>query len=330
MKNIINRKENGITLIALVITIIVLLILAGVAIAMLSGENGILKKAAEAKTETERAQKEEETILKDMELTTYFATNNMKYKYSNGYITGFTIDGSSVEETVEKFEDDLKPLGYSVTSKYEYNMIKDIGEDIAIEDAEKNTTHIATGMLVSNKDGNAVARTIVFGDTNCDGEVNSLDKSLWSWYSKMKSNLSNTMKVAMDVNCDGKINETDMEMTFLNIQEGNKYIYQNQYASNPNNIVENAESCLKYKYIIGIQENNIFDLEHNVGTDIYNFKVKTTETIKVEQFLNSLPTDGKIKRNGQDLATTEDVQNGDDVVYVFNEKEIFIGKIVIE
>ena len=39
MKKLINKNEKGITLIALVITIIVLLILAGVAISMLSGEN---------------------------------------------------------------------------------------------------------------------------------------------------------------------------------------------------------------------------------------------------------------------------------------------------
>ena len=38
-----NRQEKGITLIALVITIIVLLILAGISIAILMGENGILK-----------------------------------------------------------------------------------------------------------------------------------------------------------------------------------------------------------------------------------------------------------------------------------------------
>ena len=43
------KKNNGITLIALVITIIVLLILAGVSIAMLGGTNGILGKASEAK-----------------------------------------------------------------------------------------------------------------------------------------------------------------------------------------------------------------------------------------------------------------------------------------
>ena len=40
-----NKSRKGITLIALVITIIVLLILAAVSIAMLSGDNSILKRA---------------------------------------------------------------------------------------------------------------------------------------------------------------------------------------------------------------------------------------------------------------------------------------------
>ena len=51
------KKENfkGITLIALVITIIVLLILAGVSISMLTGDNGILSQATNAKEQTEKA-----------------------------------------------------------------------------------------------------------------------------------------------------------------------------------------------------------------------------------------------------------------------------------
>ncbi len=57
------KKERGITLIALVITIIVLLILAGVSIAMLTGDNGILTKATEAKRETEIAEEEEKVRL---------------------------------------------------------------------------------------------------------------------------------------------------------------------------------------------------------------------------------------------------------------------------
>ena len=52
-------KEKGITLIALVITIIVLLILAGVSISMLTGDNGILTQAQRAKEMTEAASEEE-------------------------------------------------------------------------------------------------------------------------------------------------------------------------------------------------------------------------------------------------------------------------------
>ena len=61
------QKTNGITLIALVITIIVLLILAGVSIAMLTGENGILTQAQKAKNETENAARQEEMDLAELE-----------------------------------------------------------------------------------------------------------------------------------------------------------------------------------------------------------------------------------------------------------------------
>ena len=49
-------NNKGITLIALVITIIVLLILAGVSIAMLTGQNGILTQASNAKSDTAKAE----------------------------------------------------------------------------------------------------------------------------------------------------------------------------------------------------------------------------------------------------------------------------------
>ena len=64
-KAIINQKETqkGITLIALVITIIVLLILAGVSIAMLTGQNGILTQANNVKNETELASAKEKVEL---------------------------------------------------------------------------------------------------------------------------------------------------------------------------------------------------------------------------------------------------------------------------
>ena len=50
------KQENGITLIALVITVVVLLILATISIVTLTGDNGIINQASDAKIKTEISQ----------------------------------------------------------------------------------------------------------------------------------------------------------------------------------------------------------------------------------------------------------------------------------
>ncbi len=71
------KKNRGITLIALVVTIVVLLILAGVTIAMLTGENGILVRAKEAKEETQKVTEEEQRQLAVLNAS----MNTEKYDY---------------------------------------------------------------------------------------------------------------------------------------------------------------------------------------------------------------------------------------------------------
>ena len=58
-----HSKERGITLIALVVTIVVLLILAGVSLNLILGNNGIITKAKESRTETRMAQIDEQVKL---------------------------------------------------------------------------------------------------------------------------------------------------------------------------------------------------------------------------------------------------------------------------
>ena len=97
------KNSKGITLIALVITIIVLLILAGVSIAMLTGENGILNQANKAKTETEYKGAEEKVKLAimgaradDGQMTV--AELEREIGYQGGTLTG---DAFPVEVTVD-------------------------------------------------------------------------------------------------------------------------------------------------------------------------------------------------------------------------------------
>ena len=62
-KGIVKNKNSGITLISLVVTIIVLLILAGISISMLSGDNGLLKRAGDARDDTVIGQEKEQVEL---------------------------------------------------------------------------------------------------------------------------------------------------------------------------------------------------------------------------------------------------------------------------
>ena len=74
------RKEKGITMIALVVTIIVLLILAGISISAITGDNGIINKSDEAKTETEISQyKEKLEIIKHGEYADDYTVNIDKF-----------------------------------------------------------------------------------------------------------------------------------------------------------------------------------------------------------------------------------------------------------
>ena len=96
-------NEKGITLIALVITIIILLILAGVSIAMLTGQNGILTQAQKAKTETYNSQEEELRKLTAIEAT--INLENTTYEDRNGQTVpipaGFAVSQVEGENTIE-------------------------------------------------------------------------------------------------------------------------------------------------------------------------------------------------------------------------------------
>ena len=104
LKEELKYSKKGITLIALVITIIVLLILAGVTIATLTGDNGILTRAQEARTQTEDAKEDELRRLTALEA----ATNLETYLYEDEnedtatIPAGFAVSQVEGEKTVSE------------------------------------------------------------------------------------------------------------------------------------------------------------------------------------------------------------------------------------
>ena len=62
----LKKNEKGITLVALIVTIVVLLILAGITIVYVFGENGVFKLAQEAKDKTEQAKNDEQNYFNNL------------------------------------------------------------------------------------------------------------------------------------------------------------------------------------------------------------------------------------------------------------------------
>ncbi len=94
------RNEHAITLITLVITIIIMLILAGVVINLTLGENGILKTAkdAVAKNSETEAREKLELLLLDLQADKVVDINYNEYEYINTRIqqNGMTVSGNIV------------------------------------------------------------------------------------------------------------------------------------------------------------------------------------------------------------------------------------------
>lgn len=126
------NEEKGITLIALVITVIVLLILAWVTISTLSGENGILKQATNANTKTAHANVMEQLQL---EADTYIIDKSTGEISSTliGYLQSKQIIGDEIGEDSGEYQINVTKL-LSTAPKY--------GKGTATESEKKRCIHI--------------------------------------------------------------------------------------------------------------------------------------------------------------------------------------------
>ena len=144
------RNEIGITLIALVITIIVLLILAGVSIATLTGPNGLLTRANEAKEKTEQAEQDELARLQSLE----------------DYISSVspTTDGYNETEGVNspKLAKGMIPIKYNGTNWvvcaetdddwYQYDTTNKKWANVMLSDGTYKAGQVAEGQVVQESE----------------------------------------------------------------------------------------------------------------------------------------------------------------------------------
>ena len=114
-----SKKEEGITLVALVVTVVVLLILAGISLALVLGQNGIVTKATKAGNDTKKAKAEERVQMIVAEYTTDKQTGDTTDTLKN-YITdkktaGQYTDVTDVTEDTTANTTTITVDGYKVT-----------------------------------------------------------------------------------------------------------------------------------------------------------------------------------------------------------------------
>ncbi len=121
----INKKERGITLIALIVTIVILLILSGVSIAILTGKNGVINQAKDAKEKYKQSSSNEEIGLNELSKE---LKNDIKRK--------------GTLEVVETTEDSLKvKMSTDNASEYQFSL-----DGNNWTDSQKQNEYIFTGL----------------------------------------------------------------------------------------------------------------------------------------------------------------------------------------
>ncbi len=172
MKNQMIKTNNGITLIALVITIIVLLILAGVSIATLTGDNGLLTKAQEAKEANDLAEEREKLQVEIM--GSYETDGKIDVDQLNENLKNVGIEDAGITKLPAKVE--LEGNTYvitgngsisnliSMTEAQSDNMLSN-AENSAVEDEFGNIVIIPAGFKIT-KDTTKVTEGIVIEDND--------------------------------------------------------------------------------------------------------------------------------------------------------------------
>ena len=154
------KDESGITLIALVVTIIVLIILAGVSINMLVGENGIITQAQKSKEDTERAEEQEKSDMVELEDEMNESITEIKVEQVTDARPGeLEIDEQNLNTYIINSIEDLVFFAYDVTNENKY---------------EGQTVKLGVSLNFNSTKSYVDAYRTDYGEYGYDGELKTL------------------------------------------------------------------------------------------------------------------------------------------------------------
>ncbi len=228
---IASKGERGITLIALVVTIVVLLILAGITISLVFGSNGVIKKAQEANENTKIAQvREQLELAKGPE----YIEGNGKYN-PDSYFERIEAEGIIGNKDTDIIDNGDGTYEVTTTSGYIFKITlvpsKDNVEDIQIEHIGKVDGPRIRNLKVTNKTTNSITVEVETANAEGatytyyykkDGEVNwkkaeEIKEKTYT-FSGLESNVIYNIKVRVEK--DGKAVEKEVSTITGELPEG--------------------------------------------------------------------------------------------------------------
>ncbi len=259
------RSQKGITLIALVITIIILMILAGISISLVLGENGIITKAKQAKTTTEQAKQNEEIGLNEatkyieemetsgntiLEPTINPTTNELKAGDYIEYNTGVSSVGKNGVITCRVLYDSNSEYGLQIISDKNIENI-----ELGGNDWDTASTSYNNAIQTLNTEMGKYLNTKYVTDARCVGSVPTLQNGT---FINKNSETTTTVKLEFtpsgwttkDSGCKGedKNYETDQkQMKAINIlNTGETYWLASRWADS----TSDSTTSLNYEFSI--------------------------------------------------------------------------------
>ena len=340
------KEGKGITLIALVITIIVLLILAGVTIATLTGDNGILKKAGDAKTQTEQA-KEDENL--KIAIAGSYGTDgklNLKDLKDNLENQGIDYDknntGFPLEVIVNGEKKKIDANGNIIESIQSLKTKGTVFKDTTtLEDTYGNQVTIPKGFKIANDSATEVTGGIVIEDATYTNTIGS--QFVWIPVGTGENAIKKANKETVDIalgrysftkNSDGTV--TTSEFSDRDYTEDTTASHNSNYKNAIAKDIEAFETSVKnnHGYYIGRYEAGVVDYDSSVSTsnsNKTNWTGYTGDNIKLvckkEQQVWNYVTQNKASELSRDMYGSEAKVTSDLInSYAWDTAIVFIQK----
>lgn len=329
-------ENKGITLIALVITIIVLLILAGVALATLTGENGILTQANRAQTETTKVSVKEQVELEV--LGSYGADGNIDIELLNKNlknITNLTYNGKEISEDESNRIETLPVIvalnGYDIAIDAN-GKIKELNElekakikgtvfedNTTLTDVYGNFITIPEGFKIANDSATEVTRGIVIEDATYINTVGS--QFVWIPVGDIRASDGSTKTIELNrytFDSDGTPTTQGTNVIKNSYQELSTSLYGNSVAKNLYGFIASVDN--NYGYYLG---------RYEMGTDTQRTSSSDELTqVKVQEnkYVYNYVTQSQASTLSQNMYTSDSFTSDLINSYAWDTAIVFIQK----